>query len=71
MATLPPKPDGPDVDRGAELLAITWTLTTAAILTQVGRLYCRLRIRQLGWDDYLMFFATVSFRNVGSGERSH
>ncbi|MCJ1251158.1 hypothetical protein MMC30_008389 [Trapelia coarctata] len=59
MATPLPPPAGPDEDRGPALIAIGWTLTATALLTQFGRLYCRLRIRQLGWDDYLMFFTTL------------
>jgi len=40
------------------ILGATLTVTIAALLTTVARLYVRLKmIRNIGWDDYVMVFA--------------
>lgn len=47
-------------DRGSVILGATLTVTTAALITMVTRLYVRMRmIHNVGWDDFVMISAMV------------
>ncbi|KAH7069315.1 hypothetical protein FB567DRAFT_565051 [Paraphoma chrysanthemicola] len=48
-------PVRPNENQGPTILGATLTVTIAALLTTIARLYVRLRmIRNVGWDDYVM-----------------
>jgi hypothetical protein len=49
-----------DENQGPVILGSTLTVTIAALITMVTRLYVRVRmIRNVGWDDYVMISAMV------------
>jgi hypothetical protein len=53
----------PDEDQGPVILGATLTVTAAALITMLTRLYVRIRmIRNVGWDDYVMITATILVR---------
>lgn len=50
----------PDEDQGPVILGATLTVTIAALVTMVTRLYVRsVMIRNVGWDDYVMMSAML------------
>lgn len=52
--------DLPNEDQGPVILGATLTVTTAALITLVTRLYVRIRmIHNMGWDDFVMISAMV------------
>jgi cell division protein FtsW (lipid II flippase) len=52
----------PHVSKGPGLVAVTWVEATIGLLLLVARLYTRARIvRSVGWDDWIMVLATVSY----------
>ena len=53
-------PPGGDQDRGPALLANFWTEFGIALLIIVLRLQSRLILKNLGRDDWVMFFSLVS-----------
>lgn len=61
MATMSGAAQGiPDEDQGPVILGATLTVTIAALMTMVTRLYVRLvMIRNVGWDDYVMITAML------------
>ena len=58
-AALPLPPDG-DQNRGPALIAIFWVMTVVVINTLALRFYSRIRIREIGADDWMMLFTAVS-----------
>jgi hypothetical protein len=51
----------PQVNKGPGLIAVTWIEASIGLLLLAARLYTRARIvRNVGWDDWIMIFATVS-----------
>ena len=58
MEILPPP--GGDQNRGPELLAVTWTFTSFAVLVVTLKIYTRVNIlRDLALDDFFVFFSLV------------
>jgi hypothetical protein len=56
-----PSPLPPHVGKGLGLLAVTWVEAGIGLLFLAARLYTRAKIvRNAGWDDWTMIFATVS-----------
>jgi hypothetical protein len=50
----------PNEDQGPVILGATLTVTIAALITMITRLYVRIRmIRNVGWDDYVMISAMI------------
>lgn len=65
----PPPPPGPlvrepDEDRGPIITTCLWVFASVAILLQIARLWSRLRLKKLGWDDYWMFITTVGHQLI-------
>ena len=56
--SLLPPPDG-DRHRGPELLAVFWTECAVALIFVSLRIYSRVMIRGIGYDDWIMFFTMV------------
>ncbi|OAL07692.1 hypothetical protein IQ06DRAFT_342404 [Phaeosphaeriaceae sp. SRC1lsM3a] len=55
---MPDIPYRPNENEGPTILGATLTVTIAALLAVIARLYVRLRmIRNVGWDDYVMVSA--------------
>lgn len=50
----------PNENRGPKLLALYWTEVVLAVIIIVLRFYSRIRIKGLGWDDWIMLFTVVS-----------
>ena len=59
MQALPLPPDG-DQNRAPQLLALFWAPFPITAVLVSTRLFVRLRLKNLGWDDYLMFIAWVT-----------
>ncbi|KAJ8109136.1 hypothetical protein OPT61_g7681 [Boeremia exigua] len=60
MATNVSGQDAAREDQGPVILGATLTVTIAALITMVTRLYVRIHmIRNVGWDDYVMISAMV------------
>lgn len=53
-------PPFPDENRGPYLNAMFWTWSAIAILLTTLRFYIRIRIRTVGWDDWMMLLSVVS-----------
>lgn len=52
----------PDVSRGSDLLIVAWLNVSVAVLFVSLRFYIRGILRKnLGWDDYIILIANVSF----------
>lgn len=49
----------PDEDRGPRLEAAYWTWSAVSILMLCLRMYARVKIRGLGWDDWMMLITVV------------
>lgn len=49
----------PDVDRGPRLEAAYWVWSSLAIILVTLRFYARIKIRGLGWDDWMMLATIV------------
>ncbi|KZM28652.1 uncharacterized protein EKO05_0010129 [Ascochyta rabiei] len=50
----------PNEDQGPAILGATLTVTIAALITMVTRLFVRIRmIRNVGWDDYVMVSSMI------------
>jgi hypothetical protein len=57
-------PPFPDVNRGPGILAVSWIEASLGIIILSLRMYTRAKItRKIGWDDWTMVFATVSFES--------
>ena len=55
-------PTDGDVDRGWALLAVCWSFILCAFITTALRVFVRSRLtRNLGWDDFWMVTAMVSY----------
>ena len=67
MSSTPvPQPLPPDDSHGSDLIIVSWLTLSIALLLVSMRFYVRGILRKnLGWDDHLMLFATVS--NVSFG----
>ena len=63
----PPLPSNPAENDGARIAAATLTVTVAAFITYLARIYARLiLVRNTGWDDYFMTLAmAVSISGEG------
>ena len=59
VLTLPPPLDG-DQDRGPRIIAVYWTIFTVGAVVTCLRFWARIKIRYVGWDDWLMLIAIVS-----------
>ena len=55
-----PRPSDGDRNRASALLALFWTLYPFTVALIFARLFVRLRIKNLGLDDYAMFLAWVA-----------
>lgn len=51
----------PDEDRGPRLEAAYWTWSVIAVILVALRFYARIKIRGLGWDDWMMLITVVCF----------
>jgi hypothetical protein len=60
----------PDEDRGPRLEAAYWTWSAVSILMLCLRLYARVKIRGLGWDDWMMLITVVCVPTLHSHESS-
>ena len=61
-----PGPLPPDVNRGSDLVIISWLTVSIALLLVSVRFYIRGILRKnLGWDDYLILLAIVSCNQSG------
>jgi hypothetical protein len=59
-------PPGPNVSGAPKVLGITGGLYIVGFLLFGGRVYTRLRQRNLWWDDYTLIASLVRFhRSVG------
>ena len=67
MSSTPiPGPLPPDVNRGSDLVIISWLTVSIALLLVSVRFYIRGILRKnLGWDDYLILLAIVSCNQSG------
>ena len=67
MSSTPiPGPLPPDVNRGSDLVIISWLTVSIALLLVSVRFYIRGILRKnLGWDDYLILLAIVSYNQSG------
>ena len=67
MSSTPlPGPLPPDVNRGSDLNIISWLTVSIALLFVSLRFYIRGILRKnLGWDDYLILLAIVSYNQSG------
>ncbi|KAH8742343.1 integral membrane protein [Diaporthe sp. PMI_573] len=54
-------PIPPDEDRGPRLEAAYWTWSAVSILMLCLRIYARVKIRGLGWDDWMMVITVILF----------
>lgn len=55
-----PLPSGGDQDRGGSLLAITWAETFICIVVLGLRFYSRMKLKNIGIDDWMMLITLVS-----------
>jgi len=53
--------DGPILDWGPTIIVVSVSLTSIALILIIARLACRWRLAQLGWDDFFIVVAIVSF----------
>lgn len=61
-----PGPSPPHIVRGSDLLIVRWLTASIALLLVTLRFYIRGIIRKnLGWDDYTILLATVSYFTSG------
>lgn len=60
MASELPPPNGPDVNRGPEVIAVTVVECVLAVVIVACRFYSRISIKQLGADDWTMLASLVS-----------
>ncbi|KAI9655764.1 MAG: hypothetical protein M1821_005199 [Bathelium mastoideum] len=60
MSAMQAPADG-DRNRGPQLVALYWTEGAIAILIVALRVYCRVTMRQMGLDDYMMLFTLALF----------
>lgn len=59
-ATAPPAPPSlPNIDRGVPLIAVYSSLCGISLLFLVLRLWARLSLRAIGWDDIFMSITWV------------
>lgn len=49
----------PDEDRGSRLLALYWTECIIALIIVGLRVFWRLKMKSLGWDDWFMVLTMV------------
>ena len=63
MEPLPRPPDG-NQNRASGLLAVFWAPYPITVILLAARLFVRLRLKNLGMDDYSMFLAWVRPRTV-------
>ena len=70
LLSLPPPPDG-DQDRGGRVMVAYWTVFSVAIIVTGLRFWARIRIRAVGWDDWLMLAAVVSNRLPTTSHEGH
>lgn len=63
MSSTPtPGPLSPDISRGSDLTIVKWLTTSIAVLLVSLRFYVRGVLRKkLGWDDYTILLAVVSY----------
>ena len=61
-------PTDGDVDQGWAILSVCWSFVLCAFLTTVLRIVVRVRLtRNLGWDDFWMVMAMVSYHYQNAG----
>jgi len=54
-----------DETRGPLVLGMAWSTYGLAFIAVAARLYARIVSKAMGWDDYLIFMALVSFLLLG------
>ena len=59
ILALGPPPDG-DQDRGHVIYTVYWTIFGVGTIVTCLRFWARIKIRAIGWDDWLMLCAMVS-----------
>lgn len=65
-STTIPRPLPPDVNRGPDILIVKWLTVSVALLLVSLRFYVRGVLRKkLGWDDYTILLAVVSYLRGG------
>lgn len=56
----------PDISRGSDLLIVRWLTMSIALLFVSLRFYIRGILRKnIGWDDYMILLAIVSYLRSG------
>lgn len=61
----------PDVSRGSDLLIVTWLVVSIALLLVSLRFYIRgIHHNSLGWDDFTIFIAMVSYLSSGTSKQA-
>ena len=64
-STLIPEPLPPDMNRGPELLLVSWLTVSVALLLVSLRVYIRaVSGKKVGWDDYTILLASVHYLPV-------
>ncbi|MCJ1291713.1 hypothetical protein MMC34_003258 [Xylographa carneopallida] len=66
ILSLGPPPDG-DQDRGHVIYSVYWTIFGVGTLVTCLRFWARIKIRALGWDDWLMLCAMVQLLGLAIG----
>ena len=57
--------------RGIEINVVAWVFTGIAIVTVSLKLFARAQvIKQLGWDDFFIFFSLVSRINHSAASKA-
>lgn len=65
-----PGPLPPDVSRGSDLLIVTWLTVSIALLLVSLRFYLQRILRKtLGWDDYTVLLALVTYLPSGVSQQ--
>lgn len=66
VAMSSPVQDERIADRGPQLTAILWVLTGASTITVIFRFIARAQKAGVGWDDFFMLVALVSYPRSGN-----
>jgi len=66
ILALGPPPDG-DQDRGYVIYTVYWTIFSVGTLVTCLRFWARIKIRAVGWDDWLMLCAMLQLLGLAIG----
>ena len=62
-------PPGGDLNRGASLMAMFWTEVPIAMAFVAMRIYSRLKLRSVGYDDWMIVITLVRVPGYTSGSQ--